>query len=166
MRVAGLALVLLGSACTIKGQGKSSKPDWKMFQVEHPRSFPPERFRSGGLEFWGVKAFLEENKTVLGPSHWVARIRVGLLSPEALPLSDVKDEFTILGASGKTYRAYASTVGPGRLTWQHQEHSGQPTRLPAGVAGELDLFAQVGDDKTHDDVVAFTFRNVRVPLGR
>lgn len=165
MRILWIPIALVAAGCTIKGQGKSAKPDWKLFQVEHPRAFPPEPVRGGGVELRVVKAFLEENKTAFKVSHWVMRVRVSVLSAEDLPLSAVKDDFTIVGRSGKTYRAYASTVGPGRRTWQHQEHSGKPTLLPAGVAGELDVFAQVGDDRSCDDVAAFTFRDRRVALG-
>jgi hypothetical protein len=161
---AWLALIALGG-CTVKGQGKSATPTWKMFQVEHPRSAPPGPFRDGPLELRVGQVFLEENKTVLSSSHWVARLRCTLVSSEDLPLSSLSGVFVLTGTSGRAYKAHVSTVGPGRRTWQHQEHTGRPTFLPANVAGEMELFAQVGDDKTHDDLEALTFGRVRVPIG-
>lgn len=164
--VAGLVFASIAGGCTIKGQGKASTPAWKVYQVEHPRPVPPGPVRSGSIELRITRAFLEENKSVLKTSHWVARLRGTLVSSEALPVSALSGAFTIVGSSGKAYDAHVSTVGPGRRTWQHQEHTGQPTHLPANVVGELEVFAQVGDDKTHDDLAAFTFRNLRVPLAR
>lgn len=159
-----LALIALGG-CTVKGQGKSAKPDWKMFQVEHPRSAPPGPFRDGPLELRIGEVFLEENKTVFAVSHWVARLRGSVVSAEDLPLSALSGRFTLSGKSGKVYKAHVSTVGPGRRTWQRQEHTGRPTYLPATVAGEIELFVQVGDDRTHDDLEALIFGGVRVPIG-
>lgn len=161
----GCALVVLGG-CTVKGHGKASTPAWKTYQIEHPQPAPSAPIRSGSEELRVKKVFLEENKTALAPSHWVARIRGSIVSPEPVPLSTLSNAFTIMGRSGKVYTAYVSTVGPGRSTWQHQEHTGKPTHLPANVAGELEIWTQVGDNKSHDELEAFTFRGLRVALPR
>lgn len=118
------------------------------------------------MEFRTTKVFLEENKTVLATSHWVARLRGTLVCSEDLPVQSLSGAFTFIGASGKIYEGHVSTVGPGRRTWQHQEHTGKPTHLPANVPGEVEVFSQVGDDKTHDELQAFTFRTRRIPLSR
>jgi hypothetical protein len=165
MRSAWMTIALLAvGGCTMKGSGKSSTPALKMYQVEHPVAAPSEPLRSGSIELRITKVFLEENKTVLATSHWVARVRATLVSSELLLLKSLSGDFTVIGRSGKVYRAHVSTVGPGRSTWQHQEHTGQPTHLPANIPGEVAIFAQVGDDKTHDELAAFTFRSVRVTL--
>ncbi len=161
----GCALIALGG-CSVKGEGKGSTPTWKVYRVEVPQPAPSAPLRSGSEELKITKVFLEENKTVLATSHWVARIRGTLVSPDKVPLSSLSDAFTITGKSGKSYRAHVSTVGPGRRTWQHQEHTGQPTHLPANVPGELEIWCQVGDDKTHDELEAFSFRELRVVLPR
>ncbi len=165
MRGAWLTIVLIAvGGCTVKGSGKASTPAWKMYKVEHPQTAPSEPIRSGSIEMRVTQVFLEEHKTVLAVSHWTARLRATLLSSERLPLDSLSGTFTIVGRSGKVYKAYVSTVGPGRSTWQHQEHTGQPTHLPPNVPGEIDVFTQVGDDKSHDELAAFTFRSIRVPL--
>ena len=160
----GWALVVGG--CTVKGSGKSSTPAWKMYQVEHPQPAPAAPVRSGSEELRVKKVFLEENKTAFAASHWVARIRGTIVSPAPLPVSSLTEAFTIIGKGGKVYPAYVSTVGPGRSTWQHQEHTGKPAHLPANVPGELEIWVQVGDEKSHDELEAFTFRGVRVALPR
>lgn len=159
-----LALVLHG--CTTKGSGKATTPAWKVYQEKHPVAAPSAPVRSGAQELRITEAYLEENKTVFAVSHWVARIRCSIVSTEKLPVSTLSDAFTITGRSGKTYKAHFSTRGPARRTWQHQEHTGEPTHLPAGVAGELEVWVQVGDDKTHDELAGFAFRGIQVPLGR
>lgn len=161
----GTALLVL-SGCTTTGQGKNTQPALKVFKTEHPYRVPPDPIRCGDLELRVTKVFLEENATIFETSNWIARMRAVIVSSDALPISALSDSFTMIGKSGQVYRAHVSTVGPGRKTWQHQEHTGQPTHLPAGVAGELEIFTQVGDDKTHDELVAFTFQGVHVPLAR
>lgn len=165
------AHVLIGallalSACTTTGQGKNTAPALKVFKTEHAYAAPPDPIRSGAMELRVNKVFLEENATIFETSHWVARMYVVIVSSEDLPVSALSDSFTLIGKSGKTYEAHVSTRGPGRKTWQHQEHTGQPTHLPASVAGELEVFAQVGDKETHDELVAFTFEGIHVPLAR
>lgn len=161
-----LGLALLAAGCTVKGQGKSATPAWKMFQVEHARAVSSAPIRSGSIEWRASKAFVEENKTAISASHWVARIRGSVVSSEDLPLSALSQAFTVIGKSGKVYDAHVSTVGPGRRTWQHQEHTGKPTHLPANVPGELEVFVQVGDDKGYDDLAAYTFKGARAQLGQ
>ena len=161
-----VAALLLLPGCTVKGSGKASTPAWKTYQEETPLQAATESVRAGAVEFRPTKVFLEENKTVFSTSHWVVRLRGTVLSPEALPSQSLSDAFTFIGAGGKIYAGHFSTRGPGRRTWQHQEHTGKPTHLPANVPGEIEVFVQIGDDKTHDEVVAFTFKSVRVALAR
>jgi hypothetical protein len=164
MRCAWLTVVLLAlGGCTVKGSGKASTPAWKMYKVEHPQPAPSEPVRSGSLELRVTGVFLEEHKTVLAVSHWTARLRATIVSTEKLGPEMLSGAFTIIGRSGEVYPATVSTVGQ-RTTWQHKEHTGQPTHLPANVPGEIDVFTQVGDGKTHDELEAFTFRSIRVPL--
>lgn len=163
--ISSLALIAL-TGCTVKGEGKGSTPTWKVYKEEHPLKPPADSIRSETVELRISKVFLEENKTVLATSHWVARLHGTVVSSQSLPLSSLSSAFTLIGRSGKVYRAYVSTVGPGRRTWQHQEHTGQPTHLPATVPGEVEIFSQIGDDKTHDELDAFTFQDIRVPLSR
>jgi len=159
------SLLILGG-CTVKGQGKGSTPAWKMYQIEHPQPAPADPIRSGSVELRVKQVFLEENKTALAASHWVARIRGTIVSPDKLPVSALSGAFTMIGKNGKVYQAHVSTVGPGRRTWQHQEHTGEPTHLPGNVPGDLEIWCQIGDDKTNDDLEAFTFRGLRVALPR
>lgn len=162
--MAFLALAL--GACTMHGSGKASKPAWKIYKTEHPQAVPPHPIRSGSLELRITQVLLEEQATVVEKLYWKAILRGTIVSPEPLPLSDLSSAVTIVGKSGKVYKAYVSTIGPGRRTWQHQEHTGKPTHLPANVPGELEFWVQIGDDKTHDELAAFTFRDVRVALDR
>ncbi|RPH43498.1 MAG: hypothetical protein EHM91_08705 [Planctomycetota bacterium] len=165
MRCAWMTVALLAvGGCTVKVSGKASTPAWKMYKVEHAQPVPSESIRSGPIELRINQVFLEEHKTVLAVSHWTARVRATIVSSERVPVESLSGAFTVTGRSGKVYPAHVSTVGPGRSTWQHQEHTGQPTHLPANVPGEIDVFTQVGDDKSHDALAAFTFRSVRVTL--
>lgn len=167
IRPAGLLLLLLSVAgCTVKGHGKASTPAWKVTAQEYPLAASPDPVRSGAVELRIRQALLEEHKTVLETQHWKARVRMTVVSPAPLPLSDLSNAFTFTGKSGRVYQAHVSPVGPGRQTWQHQQHSGQPAKLPANMPGELDVWTQIGDAKSHDEPVALTFRDVRVPLGR
>ena len=164
---AGLLVALLAAGgCTVKGHGKAATPGWKVTVEESPLAVPPDPLRSGAVELRIRQALLEEHKTVLETQHWKARVRATVVSAAPLPLSGLSDAFTFIGTSGKVYRAHESTVGPGRRTWQHQEHTGKPTHLPANVAGELDIWVQIGDAKSHDEPVTLTFRGVRAALGR
>lgn len=166
-RSAGLLLALIAAGgCTVKGHGKAATPAWKVTAQEYPLAAPPGPLRSGAVELRIRQAVLEEHKTVLETQHWKARVRGTVVSPAPLPVSDLSNAFTFIGTSGKVYRAHVSTVGPGRQTWQHQQHTGRPTHLPANVPGELEIWVQIGDAKSHDEAAAFTFRDVRVALGR
>lgn len=160
-----VAALTLG-ACTVHGSGKASKPAWKIYKTEHPQAVPPDPVRSGSTELRITKVVLEEQATVVERLYWKAIVRGTIVSREALPLDDLSSAFTIVGKSGKVYKAHVSTVGPGRSTWQHQEHTGKPTHLPANVPGELEFWVQIGDANTHDELAAFTFRDVRVALDR
>ncbi len=161
-----LAVLLAAGGCTVKGHGKAATPAWKVTVEETPLAVPPQPLRSGAVELRIRQAFLEEHKTILETQHWKARVRGTVVSPAPLPLADLSGAFTFVGKSGKVYRAHVSTVGPGRQTWQHQQHTGKPTQLPANVPGELDIWTQIGDAQSHDEPVLLTFRDVRVPLGR
>lgn len=158
--------LLVAGGCTVSGSGKASKPGWKIYKTEHPQPVPQNPVRSESLELRITQVFLEEQATVIEKLYWKAILRATVISSEPLPLSELSNAFTIVGKSGKVYNANVMTLGPGRRTWQHQEHTGKPTHLPANVPGELEFWAQVGDDKTHDELEAFTFRGVRVPLSR
>jgi len=162
-----LGVILLAAVgCTVKGEGKAASPAWKTYQVEHPLTAPAEPLRNGSLEVRVSKVYLEENKTVLKTSHWVARVRGTLRSPERVTPESLSGLFTIVGKSGKIYPGYANPVPDARRTWQFQEHTGQPTHLPANVPGEVAVFVQVGDDQSVDEPAALTFGTVRVPLRR
>jgi hypothetical protein len=164
MRWAWMTVALLAvGGCTVKGSGKASTPAWKMYKDEHPQNVRQVSIRDGSIELKVAGALLEEHKTVLAVSHWTARVRLTIVGSESVPLESLSGAFTIIGRSGKVYRPSVLPIGQ-RTTWQRQEHTGQPTHLPAGVSGEIDLFTQVGDDKSHDELAAFTFRSLRVPL--
>lgn len=162
----GVAVLLAAGGCTVVGEGKASKPAWKVYKEEFPLAVPPDPIRSGSIELRVRRVFLEENKTVLETLHWAARIRGTLVSSEPVPLSALSGSFKLIGRSGKVYDGHVSTVGPGRRTWQHQEHTGRPTHLPANVPGEIEVSASIGDAKSRDDLAAFTFRDIRVLLAR
>jgi hypothetical protein len=168
MRACGwiVGVVLLACGCTVSGSGKASKPGWKITKTEHARAVPAGPVRSGQVELRVNQVFLEEHKTVIETKYWKGVVRGTIVSAAALPAEDLSDDFTLIGTSGKTYRANVMTLGSGRSTWQHQEHTGKPTHLPANVPGEIEIWAQIGDEKTHDELAAFTFGGVRVALSR
>lgn len=166
-RSAGLLVAALAAGgCTVKGHGKASTPAWKVTAQEYPLAAPTDPIRSGPVELRIRQALKEEHKTILETQYWMARVRGTIVSRAPLLVSDLSNTFTFVGRSGKVYKAYVSAVGPGRQTWQHQQHTGKPTHLPANVPGELDIWTQIGDAKTHDEPATLTFGDVRVPLGR
>jgi len=155
-----LTVVVASSGCAWKGSGKGTTPTWKVYQVEQARPLPETPIRTGSIELRVNKAFLEENRTLFSTSHWVLRAYVSVTSSKKLLLEEISSDFSFLATSGQTYTAYVSARGPGRATWQHQSHTGEPTYLPPNVTGELELMVQVGDSQTHDDLAGLSFRGI------
>ncbi len=164
--IACLTGCLLPAGCRVTGSGKGSGVAWKTYKTEHPRPAPDASIQSGGVELRVRKVFLVEQSTVIETKGWVGRVRAEVRSPEPLLLSTLSEAFTLIGASGEVYDASVTAVGPARATWQRQEHTGQPTHLPANVPGEIEIWAHVGGESGHDELAAFTFRGQRVELPR
>jgi len=165
LRSLGVCALVFVAACTVNGHGKAAKPAMKIYKTEHPYSFPPEPIQSGSIQVHVNKVFLEENKTVFSTQYWRARIYATVVSPKAVPHTAFDNSFTVIGKSGQVYPGHVSIRGGGRATWQHQEHTGQPTHLPPNVPGEIEVFADNGSGKTNDPLTAFTFKGVQYRLG-
>jgi len=136
-----------------------------VLKTEYPRPVPPDPIHSRGIELRISKVVLEERGTLLGTPSWFALVRGVVVSSETLPFSELTNAFTVIGQSGTAYRGIVSAVGPGRLTWQRPADTGQ-IHLPANVAGELEILAQVGEKDTPDEIAALTFLDVQVPIAR
>jgi len=166
--IAGAALLALPSlaGCTTTGKGKGTKPGWKVFKDERPLSASPGSVRSGPVELRIAEAVIEERGTLLGTPSYYAVVRGSVVSAEPLPLAELRSAFVVVGASGVERQGVVSAKGAGRATWQHQQHTGEPTVLPAGVVGELEVIAELGSGDDHDEPTALVFRGSSVALSR
>lgn len=157
--------VLAFGACTFSGP-KGGNPGWKIYKEEQDRPVPPQSIRLGTLELRLTRVYLRREHTVLKTVNWSAWIRATVVSSEKLPVSSFDGAFKMIGRSGKVYDAHMMTTGPGRSTWQHQEHTGEPTHLPANVPGELEIWISFDSaaSKPPDEPAALTVRGVQVSL--
>lgn len=157
--------VLVAGACTFTGP-KSGTPGWKIYKEQHDRPVPSAAIRVGSIELRLTRVFLRREHTVLKTVNWTAWLRATIVSSDELPASSFDDGFKMIGRSGKVYAAHTSTAGPGRATWQHQAHTGEPTHLPANVPGELDIWISFDSTADHapDEIAALVFRDVRLGL--
>ena len=167
MRRAFLVLVgvLALDACTFTGP-KSGNPGWKIFKEEHDRPVPPDPVRVGSTELRVTRVYLRREYTAVKTVNWTAWIRATVTSSEPLPLASLDGRFKVTTRSGKVYDAHTSTAGPGRATWQHQEHTGQPTHLPANVPGEIDIWISFDSNSKAppDELGALRFGDAQVSL--
>ena len=160
------ALLLTGTGCTATGHGKASKPAWKVFETKHPLSAAPGSTRSGPVELRIDEATLVERSTVFESRGWELRLRASVLSAERLPLANLTQAFKVVGRSGTERGAQARPIGAGRATWQHQQHTGEPTYLPPNVSGVIEVVATVGDADSLDEPAALVFEDARIALSR
>ncbi len=160
-----LASVFAIGACSFSGT-KGGNPSFKIYKKEHDRPVPPNRARVGGVELRVTRVFLRREYTVMKTVNWTAWVRARIISSETLPRASLDGAFKLVGRSGKVYDTHFGTAGPGRATWQHQEHTGQPTHLPARVPGEIDIWisfdSRAGDPP--DEVGMLTFRGAELRL--
>ncbi|MGE0867904.1 MAG: hypothetical protein AB7P03_05055 [Kofleriaceae bacterium] len=160
-----VAAVLVVSACTFTGP-KGGNPGWKIYKEFHDRPVPSQVLRVGAMELRLTRVYLRREHTVLKTVAWSAWIRASVVSTEKLVISALDGMFTMTGRSGKAYNTHVTTTGPGRKTWQHQEHTGEPTHLPANVPGEIEIWISFDSsaDKPPDEVATLTVAGVPVPL--
>jgi hypothetical protein len=165
VRTLVMTAVLALGACTFTGP-KGGNPGWKIFKEEQDRPVPSQAVRLGAAELRLTRVFLRREYTVTKTVNWTAWIRATVVSAEKLPASSFDGVFKVIGRSGKTYDAHTQPTGPGRSTWQHQEHTGEPTHLPPNVPGELEIWIsfESSDGKAPDELAALTFRDGRVAL--
>jgi hypothetical protein len=160
-----IATFLALGACSFSGP-KGGKPGWKLYQEEHDRAVPSESLRMGGTELRLTRVYLRREHTVMKTVNWTARIRATVVSSEKVLASSFEKMFTVIGRSGKVYEAHTMTTGPGRSTWQHQQHTGEPTYLPANVPGELEIWISFDstEAKPPDELAALIVADAKVSL--
>jgi hypothetical protein len=159
------AAVLAFGACTFGGT-KGGNPKWKIYKEEHDRPVPSASIRLGSMELRVTRVYLRREHTVMKTVNWSAWIRATVLSSDKLLASSFDNMFKITGRSGKVYDARMMTTGPGRATWQHQEHTGEPTHLPPNVPGEIEIWISFdsADSKPPDEPATLSVRDVQVSL--
>lgn len=151
--LAGVALLAL-SGCKMKGQGKSTQPDFETFKTEHPLRASSDTVRSGALELRLREATLEEYATVIGTQEsWRVRLRGVVVASEEVPVSVIEDAFTLIAKDGSVWRGKASVAG-------------DPPHLAPGVDAEVVFATDVGRQTLDGVIEAFTFQGVRVQLSR
>ncbi len=160
-----IAAVLALGACSFSGP-KGGNPGWKIYKEEHDRAVPSESLRVGATELRLTRVYLRREHTVLKTVNWSAWIRATVVSSEKILASSFDKTFSVVGRSGKVYEARMMTTGPGRSTWQHQEHTGEPTYLPANVPGELEIWISFDSTaaKPPDELAALIVAGAKVSL--
>ena len=169
MRLARWALVIcvLGGCTIAKGSGKGGDIRLKVDKVEHALALPPTSFRGDGYELVVERIFLLEERTVFGPERWQARLHGVVVNTrgDKILYEELSGKFTVVGQSGKTYSAYPSTRGSrGKTGWLLQEHTKEPTHLPPGARGLIEVFAGLDGKEKPDAPAAFTFADQRADV--
>jgi hypothetical protein len=160
------ALMIAG--CTIKkGSGKGGDLAWKVEKVDHPLALSRTSFQGNGYDLLIERAVLREERTVWGPQNWRVFVEgvVVNLRGDRIPFDELSGKFTVVGRSGKVYSAYPLTRGSrGKTGWLLQEHTKEPTHLPPGARGLIEVFAGVDGKEQADAPVTFTFQDNRADV--
>jgi hypothetical protein len=169
MRIALWSIAaLMIAGCTLKkGSGKGGDLAWKVDKVDHPLTLSRASFPGNGYDLVLERAVLREERTVWGPQNWRVFVEgvVVNLRGERIGFDELSGKFTVVGRSGKVYSAYASTRGSrGQTGWLLQEHTKEPTHLPPGARGLIEVFAGLDGKEQADAPVAFTFQGDRAEL--
>ena len=163
-----MAILCLLGGCTIKkGSGKGGDLAWKVDKVEHPLTPSATSFRGDGYDLVVERIFLVEERTIFGPQNWRAWMHgvVVNTSGAKLPFAALSGKFTVVGQSGKVYSAYPGTRGSrGKTGWLLQEHTKEPTHLPPGARGLIEVFAGLDGKEKPDAPAAFTFAEQRAEV--
>ena len=165
--ILALALAALGACTMVKGSGKDADFRWKVTVVEHPLVLSNPTFRGSGFDVVVERMYLGEARTVFGPEYWrpVVHAVVVNTSGQKIPFEVLSGKFTVLGQSGKVYDAHASTRGSrGKTGWLLQEHTQEPTHLPPGANGLIEVFTQVDGKDKPDAPAALTFLGQRAEV--
>jgi len=151
-----------------KGSGKGPGDiRLKVDKVEHPLTLPPTSFRGEGYDLVVERIFLVEERTVLGPERWRAMMHGVVVNTrgEKILYEELSGRFTVVGQSGKIYTAYPGTRGSrGKTGWLLQEHTKEPTHLPPGARGLIEVWAGIDGKEKPDAPAAFTFVDQRVEV--
>ena len=84
---------------------------------------------------------------------------------DKIPFDELSGKFTVVGQSGKIYSAYPGTRGSrGKTGWLLQEHTKEPTHLPPGVRGLIEVFAGLDGKDKPDTPAAFIFADQRLDV--
>ena len=163
-----LVAALIGAGCSFhKGSGKGGDVRWKVDKVDHPLTVSPTSFRGNGYDLVIERVFLREERTVWGPQNWRVWVEgvVVNMRGDRLPFDELSGKFKVVGKSGKVYSAYPQTRGSrGKTGWLLQEHTKEPTHLPAGARGLIEVFAGLDGKEQADAPVALTFMDARAEL--
>jgi hypothetical protein len=163
----GAALAVTGCE-VVRGSGKGGDIRFKVDKVEHPLTLSQTSFRGDGFDLAVERIFLVEARTIMGPQYWrvFAHGVVVNMRGEKLPFEELSGKFTIVGRSGKVYAAYPQTRGSrGKTGWLLQEHTQEPTHLPAGARGLIEVFAGLDGKDKADPPATFTFLDQRAGIG-
>ncbi len=159
------SLVLLAGGCTVKGQGKGAMPGFKMYVVEHPVAAGPFTLRGAAVDARVEAVLVEEHRTVLGTSHWLAVVNAVIVNRTGGPLLlDDVGAFKIEGRSGTVRQGYVFMDGSRTGGWLPRERTSEPAHIPAGGEGRVRVQAEIGAKDAHDDPVAVFYRDQRRPL--
>ena len=113
------------------------------------------------------RAYLAEERTVWGPQNWRVFVHGTVVNRrgDRIPFEELSGKFAVVGRSGKVYRAYPNTRGSrGQTGWLLQEHTKEPTHLPPGARGLIEVFTGLDGKETADAPVTFTFQDYRADV--
>jgi hypothetical protein len=169
MRIALWTVVVVALAgCTIKkGSGKGGDIALKVDKVEHPLTIAQTTFRGNGYDLVVERVFLVEERTIFGPQNWRAWMHGTVVNTSGTRIlfDELSGKFSVVGRSGKIYQAYPGTRGSrGKTGWLLQEHTQEPTHLPAGARGLIEVFSGLDGKDSADAPVAFTFSDQRAQV--
>ena len=162
-----LVALALGGCTIAKGSGKGGDIRLKVYKVEHPLTISETNLRGSGYDLVIERLFLLEERTIFGPQGWRARAHGVVVNTSGanIPFEVLSGKFSFVGTSGKVYAGSASTRGSrGKTGWLLQEHTKQPTHLPAGARGLIDVFAGLDGKESADRPIVFTFADQRVDV--
>jgi hypothetical protein len=170
MRIARWTVVALAAlaGCTIaKGSGKGGDIRFKVDKVEHPLAISQTTFRGNGYDLVVERIFLVEERTIMGPQNWRAWVHGAVVNTGegSILFEELSGKFSVVGRSGKVYTAYPGTRGSrGKTGWLLQEHTKEPTHLPAGARGLIEVFTGLDGKDSADAPVTFTFLDQRAEV--
>src|SRR5262245_49456252 len=159
---------MIVAGCTIKkGSGKGGDLAWKVDTVDHPLTLSQTSFPGNGFDLVIERAVLREARTVWGPQYWRVFVEGTVINNrgDRIAFEELSGKFTVVGRSGKVYPAYPQTRGSrGKTGWLLQEHTKEPTHLPPGARGLIEVFSGVDGKEQADAPVAFTFLDHRADV--